>query len=86
MSDHTSSFARLAILGEAELQHLEHFAWLIDNRGNDRSARRLEVLWHWAGEMVDFQAVANRTGEPVEYFQRGETLRVLYPQTVQEAA
>lgn len=75
-----------AMLTEMELQRLEHFAWLVDNCGDDRSAGRLEVLWDWAGEMVHFQMMANLTGRPVEYFQRGKALRVLLPQTVQEAA
>ena len=69
-----------------EIDRLSQFAWLIDNAGDDRSATRLRVLWNWADEMADFQRLANRKGEPVEYRQRGETLRVLFPQTAQEAA
>ncbi|MHA6644683.1 hypothetical protein ACX3P1_18705 [Mesorhizobium sp. A623] len=81
-----AELASSEILTEVKLQRLEQFAWLIDNVDDDRSARRLEVLWDWAGEMVHFQSVANRTGKPIEYFQRGRTLRVLFPQAVQEAA
>lgn len=66
-------------------EQLSHFAWLIDNLYG-RELRRLEVLWEWAGEMVHFQDVANRTGEPVKYFQRGKVLCVLHPQNVQAAA
>lgn len=69
-----------------ELESLGQFAWLIDNAGNDRSVGRLNILWGWAKEMVHFQDVANRTGKPVEYFQRGRVLRILYPQAVQEIA
>ncbi|MGB3536860.1 MAG: hypothetical protein WBA42_01740 [Mesorhizobium sp.] len=68
-----------------EHERLEQFAWLIDHAGNDRSADRLNVLWDWAKEMVQFQDVANRTGKPVEYYQRGRVLRVLYPQAAREA-
>jgi hypothetical protein len=71
---------------EVELGRLEQFAWLIDNAGDDRNIWRLKALWGWAGDMAHFQSVANTTGKPVEYIQRGETLRVLYPQKTQEAA
>lgn len=66
-------------------EQLSHFAWLIDNL-DGREIGRLEVFWDWAGEMVHFQNVANRTGKPVEYFQRGRALRILLPQNEQEAA
>lgn len=58
---------------------LEQFAWLIDNAGEDRSPIRLDILWQWAEEMAYFQVQANRTGQAVEYVQRGKVLRVLHP-------
>lgn len=70
----------------AALARLKQFAWLIDNVGDDRSEWRLEVLWAWAGEMAEFQDEANRTGAPVKYFQRGKVLRILQPETAQQAA
>ena len=86
MSNINTVAAAIANTTVAEIMHLEQFAWLIDNAGDDRSALRLAVLWNWAREMVHFQNEANRTGQPVEYFQRGRTLRVLHPQADGEAA
>lgn len=86
MSNINTLAAAMANTTEAEIMHLEQFAWLIDNAGDVRHSVRLAVLWNWAREMAQFQNIANRTGKPVEYFQRGETLRILYPQTDREAA
>ena len=58
---------------------LEQFAWLIENTHGVKNSFRLVVLWGWAKEMVDLQEEANLTGKSVEYFQRGEVLRTLYP-------
>ena len=85
-NDNTTTHTLAATLTEPVLQRLEHFAWLIDNAGDDRSVWRLMALWGWAGEMVHFQSEADRTGKPVEYYQRGRTLRVLYPKTKSGAA
>lgn len=86
MSNINTVAAVLANTTKTEFICLEQFAWLIDNAGDERSAIRLAVLWRWANEMTHFQLIANQSGEPVPYYQRGETLRVLYPQTDTEVA
>lgn len=63
----------------ASVTRFKHFAWLIENQYVPRTPFRLVVLWQWAGEMDHFQQQANSTGKPVEYTQRGEVVRTLYP-------
>lgn len=62
------------------IRRLCHFALLLDNNEQPRIALRLAVLWGWADEMLYFQGEANRRGEPVEYIQRGQVVKVLHPE------
>jgi hypothetical protein len=63
------------------LMRLEQFAWLIENFKKARAhPMALQVLWDRAEQMARFQLQANCTDKPVEFFERGEVLRTLYPE------
>lgn len=59
--------------------HSKCFSWLVRNDNQPQTTMRLNVFKQWAAEMACFQNEANRSGKPVEYYQRGRVIRIFYP-------
>jgi hypothetical protein len=62
------------------MNHFNFYKWLLDRDGDPQNEMRQEVLFHWAYEMALFQEEANRTGEPIDYYQRGKVVRTIQPE------